>query len=92
MKDHKPNFDNTTITRLINPAKNEIGRLSKAIIKQLKNTSHPQQWNTHNTRRVIDWFKNIQNKSEYKFMMFDNKELLGDAINFANLILKKFIL
>ena len=44
LKDHKENFHNNPTIRLINPAKNEIGRISKVIldtinsslIKQLK--------------------------------------------------------
>ena len=31
LKDHKENFQNNPTVRLINPAKNEIGRISKAI-------------------------------------------------------------
>ena len=31
LKDHKENFQNNPTTRLINPAKNEIGRISKVI-------------------------------------------------------------
>ena len=29
IKDHKENFDNQPTVRLINPAKNELGRISK---------------------------------------------------------------
>ena len=29
LKDHKQNFENNATTRLINPVKNEIGRISK---------------------------------------------------------------
>ena len=32
LKDHKENFANKPTVRLINPAKNEIGRLSKSIL------------------------------------------------------------
>ena len=34
MKDHKSNFLNHPTTRLINPAKNEIGRINKQILDQ----------------------------------------------------------
>ena len=93
LKDHKPNFENNTTTRLINPAKNEIGRISKVILeninKKLRNKLKLQQWN--NTSTVINWFKKIEHKNEYKFMVFDIKDfypsisekLLNDAINFA---------
>lgn len=49
LKDHKLNFENNANTRLINSAKHEIGRLSKAIVeninKQLTNTLYLQKWN-----------------------------------------------
>ena len=32
LKDHKPNFTNNPKTRVINPAKNKIGRLSKSVL------------------------------------------------------------
>ena len=35
LKDHKPNFMNNLETRLINYAKNEIGRLSKSILDNI---------------------------------------------------------
>ena len=35
LKDHKENFVNHPITRLINPAKNEIGRISKLILNKI---------------------------------------------------------
>jgi hypothetical protein len=38
LKDHKDNFQNNPTTRLINPAKNEIGRISKHILENLNKT------------------------------------------------------
>ena len=35
LKDHKPNFENNVAARLINPAKNEIGRISKVILENI---------------------------------------------------------
>ena len=35
LKDHKENFVNHPTTRLINPAKNEIGRISKPILDKI---------------------------------------------------------
>ena len=35
IKDHKDNFQNNLTTRLINPAKNEIGRISKVILDNI---------------------------------------------------------
>ena len=51
--------------RLINPAKNEIRRISKVILeninKELRNKLQLQQWNS--TTAVINWFKNIEKKT-----------------------------
>ena len=93
IKDHKENFDNHPTARLINPAKNELGRISKLILdkinKKISQKSELNQWK--NTDVVTDWFKQIKNKNLYKFATFDIKEfypsikecLLKNAINFA---------
>ena len=54
---------------------------------------HLNQWK--NTQEVIDWFKGVNNKQHYKFIMFDikdfylsiSKELLTDALAFAETII-----
>ena len=38
IKDHKENFDNHPTVRLINPAKNELGRISKLILDKINKT------------------------------------------------------
>ena len=93
LKDHKENFANNPKTRLINPAKNEIGRISKDILDnintELRGILQLNQWK--NTKDVITWFNGIQNKTRYKFVVFDIKEfypsikeaLLVKALNFA---------
>ena len=93
LKDHKDNFLNKPTVRLINPAKNEIGRISKNILDninvKLRNILGTNQWK--NTRDVIKWFQGIQNKEIYKFTMFDIKDfypsikedLLNTALEFA---------
>ena len=93
LKDHKPNFENNATAGLINPAKTEIGRIRKVILKninkELRNNLQLQQWN--NTTAVINWFKKIENKDKYKFMIFDIKDFyslvskkpLDDYINFT---------
>ena len=93
LKDHKPNFQNNPTVRLLNPAKSELGRISKTILDRinvnLRNSLHLNQWK--NTQEVIDWFKSIDNKQRYKFIMVDikdfypsiSKELLTDALTFA---------
>lgn len=63
LKDHRLNFESNANARLINPAKNEIGRISKVIFEninnELRNQLHMQQWN--NTATVIRWFQKIEN-------------------------------
>ena len=93
LKDHKPNFQNNPKTRLINPAKNEIGRLSKSILdrinKELKEITKVNQWK--DTAEVLKWFSNIEEKSKHKFIVFDikdfypsiSKTLLNKALKFA---------
>ena len=48
IKDHKDNFRNNTKCRLINPAKPDLGKVSKKILARvvsaLKTKSHLQQW------------------------------------------------
>ena len=76
LKDHKENFNNNPTVRLINPAKNELGHISKAILgttnKSIREVMGFNQW--RNTDTVIDWFKRIRNKHLYKFVVFDIRE------------------
>ena len=62
IKDHNENFDNHPTVRLINPAKNELGRISKLILdkinKKISQKFQLNQWK--NTDVVIDWFKQIK--------------------------------
>ena len=95
LKDHKENFENNPKTRLINPAKNEIGRISKVILdkinKSLKQKLGVNQWK--NTASVVDWFKAIRNKQSHTFVVFDVKDfypsisesLLKEALDFAKI-------
>ena len=76
LKDHKENFTNHPKTRLINPSKNEIGRISKHILDQM-NTElvsklSVNEWKT--TISVIERFKNINNKRLCKFLQFHIKD------------------
>ena len=93
LKDHKENFNNNPTVRLINPTKNELGRISKAILDTAnKNIREAMGLNQgRNTDTVIDWFQGIRNKHLCKFAIFDIKEfypsitenLLKKAITFA---------
>ena len=77
LKDHKENFQNNPSVRLINPAKNELGSLSKfirqAVNKDLMNKLNLNQWK--NTEDVIDWFKSLNDKQLCKFVIFDIKDV-----------------
>ena len=76
LSDHKENFQNNSSVQLINPAKNELERLSKFIIqamdKELRHKFNLNQWK--NTEDVIDWFKSINQKKLSKFVIFDIKD------------------
>ena len=75
MKDHKGNFGNEPSVRLINPAKNQIGCISKVILDKInvgiKSELRLNQWK--NTKEVIDWVANIDEKPFYKFVQCDIK-------------------
>ena len=76
LKDHKDNFANNLPCRLINPAKSEIGLISKRILDringELKNKLNVQQWK--NSLDVTTWFTAIAEKSRCVFTCFDIRE------------------
>ena len=90
LKDHKENILNNPTVRLVNPAENELGRISKAILhdisKRLCTSLNINHWK--NTACVIEWFKRVEEK---EFIMFDIKdfylpiqeELLNKGLRFA---------
>ena len=89
LKDHKEKFNNIPTVGLINPAKNELGLISKVILdatnKHIREAIALNHWRNIDT--VIDWFKGIQNKHLYKtFIIFDTSEFYP-SIN-ENLIKK----
>ena len=93
LKDHKENFHLRPKCRLINPAKSEIGKISKQLLTRindkLRSDTKVNQWK--NTDSVITWFEHINNKQASKFLKFDivefypsiSEDLLTKAINFA---------
>ena len=93
LKDHKENFANKPKVRLINPAKNELGRIAKSILDKIntkiKEKTKYNQWK--DTTDVIKWFKDIEEKNKHTFIIFDIKDfypsisrkLLENAIKFA---------
>ena len=72
LKDQKDNFANNPQVRLINPAKNELGRISKVILDKinLEIREHFSFNQGKNTQNVIDWFNEIPNKNIHKFLVF----------------------
>ena len=93
LKDHKKNFNSNPQCRLINPAKSNLGKVSKTILDRINNNIRTQtrsnQW--RNTDDTIQWFKAINNKDKYTFLNFDiaefypsiSEHLLDDAISWA---------
>ena len=80
-------------SRLINPAKPEIGKISKQILEKIvRETVRAANVNLwRNTQSVITWFNNIKNKQNALFISFDivdfypsnSENLLNEAIDFA---------
>ena len=93
LKDHKDNFMNNPKCRLINPAKTEMGSISKQELQEInqaiRESSHLQQW--RETKAVVDWFKDINDKPNKRFIQLDieefypsiTEELLIKALAFA---------
>ena len=74
IKDHKENFLNHPKVHLINPAKNEPGRISKKILDNINiklfKTTKINQWK--NTVSAIKWFNSLKDKHQMKFLPFYN--------------------
>ena len=79
-KDHEVNFKNDPKCRLTNPAKSEIGIISRHCLELINNKirekTQVNQW--RNAKSVIEWFKSviewskaIKNKSKSSFIKFD---------------------
>ena len=94
LKDHKPNFANNPTCRLINPAKTEIGKISKQLLDRINTNIVSKlklnQWK--NTKAVLSWFNDIRHKDSSSFIAFDvvefypsiSVELLDAALEFAS--------
>ena len=93
LKDHKEDYRTNPQYCLLNPIKNQLGKISKQILQKINKTLRSKlnliQW--QNYGEIIDWFKNIQQKSFHTFTVFDIQEfyplitekLLKDALVFA---------
>ena len=94
VKDHKPDYLNNTQTRLINPTKSHLGRVSKVKLEslnsKLRTKTHLTQWG--NTDSTISWFKSLEEKHTLTFLQFDidsyypsiTPELLDRALDWAS--------
>ena len=94
IKDHKENFLNHLKVRLINPAKNELRRISKTILDNINiklfKRAKINQWK--NMVTAIKWFNSLKDKHLMKLVMFNIKDfypslmqdLLNKALNFAS--------
>ena len=96
LKDHKDNFENVPKCRLLNPAKSEIGVVSKhrlqIINEEIREQTGLSQW--RNTQTALNWFKNIRSKGQSRFIQLDiddfypsiTEELLMNSIAFARTV------
>lgn len=94
LKDHKENFINQPKCRLINPAKSDIGKISKMKLQSINEAVRAetglQQWQS--TDNVLDWFDRLQNKTKLQFLQLDivefypsiTENLLDKALSFAS--------
>ena len=93
VKDHKENFETNPKYRLINPAKSELGKVSKVILdetnERTRDATESHQWK--NPLPVIDWFEKTSDKRNHPSLSFDTAEfyppipedLLDKATNWA---------
>ena len=94
LKDHKPNFANKPTCRLINPTKSDLGKISKQILDRInqKTLCKLPMNQLKNTSEVINWYRNIKEKSKCSFICFDicefypsiTEDLLTKALKFAS--------
>lgn len=96
IKDHKESFPGRIECRVINPAKNWIGVISKSILDRvnriLRSTTQCNSWLS--TGAAINWFKSIPNKQAKSFIKFDivsfypsiTEDLLLSAVSWARTI------
>ena len=97
LKDHKENFKIKLPCRLINPAKSEIGIVSKVELEKINRaiTNQIKCNQLRNTQAVIDWFKSIPNKTKAWFIKFGivefypsiTEKLLDNAVSYAQTII-----
>ena len=98
LKDHKPDFRDRPKCRLINPAKSQMGRVSKQLLEklnmQIREKAGLQQWRS--TSEALTWFDALTGKQNKKFLQLDivefypsiTEDLLDKAFDFAEHVLK----
>ena len=76
IKDHKRNFKSNPECRLINPAKTQIGRISKIIVQEicesLRLALNINQWRS--TNDCIKWFEEYEKDDRCSFIKYDIKD------------------
>ena len=92
IKDHKDNFPNNIQCRLINPARNNLGKVTQTIIRKavtsIKKSSSLNLW--MGTNEVLEWYE-ANKQMVVHFIQYDIEEyypsitepLLDKAIDFA---------
>lgn len=97
IKDHKPSWPTRPESRLINPAKPEIGKISKQlltnIVKEIKKIKNYNQWSS--SQEAIEWFKNLEHKESLIFIKYDitafypsiTKKIFEDSLHWAKSII-----
>ena len=63
LRDHKQDFENHPKCRLINPAKSQLGKVSKSILDNIKNgeiRAHTDVNQWRNSTDAISWFQSIK--------------------------------
>ena len=99
IKDHKSDFPNSIKCRIINPASNNLGKVSKRILDDVDNkcraASEVNQWKS--TQDVLKWFSHVHSanptKEKANFLQFDicefypsiTEELLRNSLKFAKI-------
>ena len=96
LKDHKNNFTSNTKCRFINPAKSNLGSVSKNILEKtisaIKLETGDNLWKS--TSDVLTWFKDLKDLKNAQFLKFDiqefypsiTAELLDRALKYASTI------
>ena len=71
LKDHKPDFPGRISTRLINPSRSSIGRISKNLLDNInQNLKLKTELNLiKSSKEAIYWFNGIQNKNSYRYFL-----------------------